>query len=134
MGYRICYREEQHILYFYRVRLVTDVKSFFGKQDPLAEVRHMDWGAVTPEFSNEQTRSLVHVFNHELQDGASVERSLRFAAGRIRWYNAYLRNAFGHHEVVFDDSGQDIGADTRRYIRQKLKPYAKKITLMSERG
>ena len=102
MGYRICYREEQHILYFYRVRLVTDMKFFSDKQDPLAEVRQMDWGAVTPEFSNEQTRSLVHVFNHELQDGASV--------------------------------GQDIGADTRQYIRQKLKPYAKKITFMSERG
>lgn len=134
MGYRICYREEQHILYFYRVRLVTDMKFFSGKQDPLAEVRQMDWGAVTPEFSNEQTRSLVHVFNHELQDGASVERSLRFAVGRIRWYNAYLGNAFGRHEVVFDDRGQDIGADTRQYIRQKLKPYAKKITFMSERG
>lgn len=93
----------------------------------------MDWGAVTPEFSNEHTRSLTHVFNHDLQDKASVKRSIRFAAGRIYWYKAYLKHAFFRHEVIFDDRGQNIAADTREYICREPKPYAKKVTFASER-
>ena len=92
----------------------------------------MDWGFVTPEFSNEETRSMVHVFNHFLQDEASLERAIRFAAGRISWYNAYLESAFLHHTIVFDDIGQDIGMDTKKHIRHKLKSYAQRILFTSE--
>ena len=105
---------------------------FSRKQDVLAALSRMDWGPVTPEFSNEQTWSLVHVFNHDLQNAASIERAVRFTAGRIHWYNAYLKNAFPHHKIVFDDEGQNIHANTRQYIRRKLNPLADEITFCSE--
>ncbi len=92
----------------------------------------MDWGVVTPEFSNEQLGTLAHVFNHDLQNAANIERAIRFAAGRINWYNACLKNAFPHHWIVFDDIGQDISADTRKHIRKKLKSYAAEIIFTSE--
>lgn len=105
---------------------------FSRKRDILAVLSRMEWGAATPEFSNEQIGDLVHVFNHDLQTASNVERALRFAAGRIKWYTVYLRNAFPHHRIIFDDEGQTVGANTREYIRQKLKPYADTIIFTSE--
>ena len=86
---------------------------FSRKRDILAVLSRMEWGAATPEFSNEQLGALVHVFNHDLQTASNVERALRFAAGRIKWYTVYLRNAFPHHRIIFDDEGQTVGANTR---------------------
>lgn len=80
---------------------------FSRKRDILAVLSRMEWGAATPEFSNEQLGALVHVFNHDLQTASNVERALRFAAGRIKWYTVYLRNAFPHHRIIFDDEGAD---------------------------
>ena len=84
---------------------MTDVNFFSRTPDTLAALSRMDWGTVTPEFSNEWIRSLVHVFNHDLQNAASIERAIRFAAGRINWYNTYLKHSFLHHQIVFDDIG-----------------------------
>lgn len=52
---------------------------FSRKRDILAVLSRMEWGAATPEFSNEQIGDMVHVFNHDLQTASNVERALRFA-------------------------------------------------------
>lgn len=79
---------------------------FSRKRDILAVLSRMEWGAATPEFSNEQLGALVHVFNHDLQTASNVERALRFAAGRIKWYTVYLRNAFPHTGTFLTTKGR----------------------------
>lgn len=80
---------------------------FLRKRDALTVISQMDWGLLRP--SSPMTKS-DHwcMFYHDLQTAPGIKRAISFAAGRINWYNAYLKNAFPHHQIVFDDIGQNI--------------------------
>ena len=104
-----------------------------SKNDVLKSVSKMDWGLATLEFHNDITNAIVHVFNHWLQDPQSVDRAVRFAIGRIDWYNNYFMQSF-IHEVVFDDVGQKVEKSTQEYISKRLMAYAKDVVFSSKRG
>jgi len=46
--------------------------------DPLS----LDWGGATAEFQNDEAKSAVHMFAHDLTTAERAERSLRFARAR----------------------------------------------------
>ena len=95
-------------------------------------ISKMDWGFITPEFSNGVTDTIVHVFNHCLTDEKSINRAIRFTIGRIVWYNTYLM-CFLHHEIVFDDIGQNIGDNIIERITNALTPFADSVVFTSKR-
>jgi len=94
-------------------------------------ITSLDWGNVTPEFFNKEKNSAVHVFNHCLVDEESVERSIKFAIGRIEWYKEFLPDGCDH-EVVFDDRGQDIDDSVRNKIAESIGDLALYVKFMSK--
>lgn len=97
----------------------------------LDAICRLDWGTVTPEFAQTQTDTFVHVFNHSLLGDAAADRAIRFAVGRVGWYNRYLGRRY-HHIVVFDDRGQAIREKTRKTISKRLKPYTDEVRFTSK--
>ena len=91
----------------------------------------LNWGTVTPEFYSKEKNSAVHVFNHCLIDEASVDRTIKFAIGRIEWYKNFLPDGCAH-EVVFDDRGQDIDDNVRNRITESLRGLAVNVKFMSK--
>lgn len=95
-------------------------------------ITEMDWGAVTPEFFNQSTNTVVHVFNHYIADNESLERAVKFAIGRIFWMDSYLMNKF-NHIVTFDDCGQNIDLHSKNRIRAALSDHCADVVFSSER-
>lgn len=92
----------------------------------------LNWGSVTPELYNKNTNTVVHVFNHCLMDKESIDRSIKFAIGRIEWFSNYL-SLDCRHEVMIDDRGQAIDDNVRNIIINSLRKYAAKVSFMSKR-
>lgn len=105
---------------------------FSRKRDILAVLSRMEWGAATPEFSNEQIGDMVHVFNHDLQTASNVERGPSFCRRENKVVYRIFEECFSPSPDHFDDEGQTVGANTREYIRQNLKPYADTVIFTSE--
>lgn len=101
--------------------------------DRYKELRQMDWEVYTADFFNEQTKTFVHVLNHFLSDGDSVDRTIRFMIGRVRWLNAYFHAASLHHRFVVDDVGRNVRPRHRKKIRKSLSKYAESVEFVSER-
>lgn len=92
----------------------------------------LDWGTITPEFYNREKNSAVHIFNHNLSGVENINRVIKFALGRIKWYSNNLPPGCSH-EVVFDDRGQDIDNNVRKQLADSLRPLALYVRFMSER-
>ena len=76
----------------------------------------LEWGPSTPERVDEQRKLALHIFNHDLETPRSVDRTIRFAAGRIEWLRRNLPAGF-KQIVAFDDRGQRVGNDQRTRLK-----------------
>ena len=94
--------------------------------DPLS----LDWGAATAEFQNEEARSAVHVFQHDLTTAERVERSFRFAEARLAWCGRKLEGFT--QEAWFDERGQQVPPGAREKIKAGLEGKAAGLMFMSE--
>lgn len=79
----------------------------------------LDWGAATPELTNESNRLALHVINHDLESPANVQRTLRFLAARSRWFARHLPAGW-RQQVVVDDRGQEPAPGAREALRGAL--------------
>ena len=94
--------------------------------DPLS----LDWGAATAEFQNDEAKSAVHLFAHDLTTEERTERSLRFAEARLAWCGRKM--AGFTQEAWFDDREQKVTAGAREKIKAALKDRAAGLMFMSE--
>ncbi len=94
--------------------------------DPLS----LDWGAATAEFSNDEAKSAVHIFAHDLTTLERVERAIRFAEARLDWCGKKLPGYA--QEVWFDDREQKVAPDSHARIRAALQGRAAGLVFMSE--
>ena len=72
----------------------------------------LDWGAVTPDFYNDEQNHAVHVVSHALAAPAEVNRTVRFVRGRARWFARHLP-AGAKQSVFVEDRGRDLSEATR---------------------
>ncbi len=77
----------------------------------------LDWGAITPEFVNQERGVAVHVLSHILESSADKRRSITFLNGRIRWFSLHLPEGWQQH-VMIDDRGQYLTSTDRSFIAQ----------------
>jgi hypothetical protein len=94
--------------------------------DPLA----LDWGGATAEFANDEAKSAVHIFVHDLGDPARVERAIRFAEARLAWCGKKMPGF--SQEVWFDDRERKAAPGARERIRAALEGRAAGLMFMSE--
>jgi hypothetical protein len=96
--------------------------------DPLS----LDWGGATAEFQNDEAKSAVHMFAHDLTTPERVERALRYAEARLAWCGKKM--AGFTQEVWFDEREQQVAAGAREKIKTALKDRAAGLMFMSEGG
>jgi hypothetical protein len=91
-----------------------------------------NWGVVTPEFMDSETKQAVHVFNHNLESVNMLAFNLIFIIGRLKWYLLHLPN--GTSQIVkIDDRGQKMQLDLKNKLRSALKQYCESIEFFSEK-
>lgn len=93
--------------------------------DPLS----LDWGAATAEFQNDEAKSAVHMFQHDLTKPEHAERSLRFAEARVAWCGKKMPGF--SQEIWYDDREQKVADGAREKIKAGLKDRAG-LMFMSE--
>ena len=96
--------------------------------DPLS----LDWGAATAEFQNDEAKSAVHIFQHDLTTPERVERTIRFAQARVA-FCAVKMPGFTQ-EVWYDEREQKPDAGTKDKIKAGLAGKAAGLMFMSEGG
>jgi len=94
--------------------------------DPLS----LDWGAATAEFQNEEAKSAVHIFAHDLTSPERVERAIRFAQARLAWCGRKMPGF--SQEVWYDEREQKVAAEARQRIKAGLGAQAAGLMFMSE--
>jgi hypothetical protein len=94
--------------------------------DPLS----LDWGAATAEFQNEEAKSAVHMFAHDLTTPERVERAVRFAQARLAWCGKKMPGF--SQEIWFDEREQKVAPGARDRIKVDLKALAAGLMFMSE--
>jgi hypothetical protein len=71
------------------------------------EPYHLDWGAITPEGYNKETKELLHVFNIDVSSRDNIQRCTVFIIGRIAWFNMQAP-AGSSQKIVLDLRGQAL--------------------------
>ena len=94
--------------------------------DPLS----LDWGAATAEFQNDDAKSAVHIFNHDLRTPERVEQAIRFAQARLAWCE--LKMPGFAQEVWYDDREQKVAPESKEKIKSALGSKAAGLMFMSE--
>ena len=94
--------------------------------DPLS----LDWGAATAEFQNDEAKSAVHLFAHDLTTPERAERSLRYAQGKLGWCG---RKMAGYaQEIWYDEREQKVATGAREKIKAALQGRVAGLQFMSE--
>ena len=96
--------------------------------DPLS----LDWGAATAEFQNDDAKSAVHIFQHDLTTPERVERTIRFAQARLACCAIKLPGFT--QEVWYDEREQKVEAPSKEKIKAQLAGKAAGLMFMSEGG
>ena len=79
----------------------------------------LPWTRATIDLYKASVNTGAHVMNHELSTSEGVDRTLRFAKARLRWFRRHL--PAGAAQVVWlDDRGQDLAAGNRDRLRTAL--------------
>jgi len=94
--------------------------------DPLA----LDWGGATAEFQNDEAKSAVHIFAHDLSTPEGVDRAIRYTLARLAWCGRKM-SGFSQ-EVWFDDRERKAAAGAKERIRENLEGKAAGVMFMSE--
>ena|ERR1700761_7370166 len=77
------------------------------------------WGAVTPESANLADNAFTYVFNHKLSNPEEIDRTVRFVAGRLYYYDQHLPpNPV--HDVKIDARGQNLDQSTVDHIVERI--------------
>ncbi|HXX93594.1 MAG TPA: hypothetical protein VEN81_08165 [Planctomycetota bacterium] len=96
--------------------------------DPLT----LDWGGATAEFQNEEARSAVHMFAHDLTTPERAQRALRYAQARVAWCGKKMPGFT--QEIWFDEREQAVAPGAKDRIREALKGQTSALMFMSEGG
>ena len=96
--------------------------------DPLS----LDWGAATAEFQNDEAKSAVHIFAHDLTTAERVDRAIRFAQARLEWCSRRMPGF--SQEVWYDEREQKVEAPSKEKIKVQLAGKAAGLMFMSEGG
>ena len=96
--------------------------------DPLS----LDWGGATAEFQNDEAKSAVHMFAHDLTTVEKAARALRYAEARLAWCSRKMPGFT--QEIWFDEREQPVAAGAREKIKAALKDRAAGLMFMSEGG
>lgn len=94
--------------------------------DPLS----LDWGAATAEFQNDDAKSAVHIFNHDLTSPERVDRAIRFARARLAW--CALKLPGFSQEVWYDEREQKVAPESKQKIKSEIGSQAAGLMFMSE--
>ena len=95
--------------------------------DPL----ELEWTQATIEQYSSALKTAVHVFSHDLRSPDAIERTLRFAAGRLRWFRSQLPE--GTSQVIWlDDRGQALDSVLRKHLRDAMAQLCSSVVFMSE--
>ena len=94
--------------------------------DPLS----LDWGAATAEFQNDEQKSAVRIFNHDLTTAERVDRAIRFAQARLAWC-AKKMPGFAQ-EVWYDEREQKVAAESKERIKAGVGSRAAGLMFMSD--
>ena len=94
--------------------------------DPLS----LDWGGETAEFQNDEQKSAVHIFQHDLSTPERVERALRFAQARLAWCAKKMPGFT--QEVWYDEREQKLAPEPKQKIQAGLGTQAVGLMFMSE--
>ena len=94
--------------------------------DPLS----LDWGAATAEFQNDEQKSAVHIFSHDLTTPERVERALRFAEARLAWCVKKMPGF--SQEVWYDEREQKVAPESKQRIKAGIGNKAAGLMFMSE--
>jgi hypothetical protein len=79
----------------------------------------LDWGHVTPEGVKSNTNEFIYVYNHDLSTEEKVQRTIRFAIGRLLHYDENMPpNPI--HDIVVDIRGQAVSKDTCDRIKNSI--------------
>ncbi|HZE96321.1 MAG TPA: hypothetical protein VE981_04810 [Planctomycetota bacterium] len=95
--------------------------------DPLS----LDWGGATAEFANEEKNAATHILAHNLSTPERADRSVRFALGRVQWFAVKMPPG-GTQEVWFDDREQQVPADVRKSVKDRVTPAVAGLLFFSE--
>ena len=95
--------------------------------DPLS----LDWGGASAEFQNEEKKTAVHIFRHDLTTPEGVERAIRFAKARVAYASKKMPEGTTQ-EIWYDDRGQSIPAELRKKVRNAVAPCVSSLVMMSE--
>lgn len=95
--------------------------------DPLS----LDWGEASAEFHNEEKKTAVHIFKHDLSTPEAADRAIRFAKARVA-YAAKRMEEGTTQEVWYDDREQSIPAELRKKVRDAVAPCVAALVMMSE--
>ena len=96
--------------------------------DPLS----LDWGGATSEFQDDEKKSAVHMFQHDLTSPERVERAIRFAQARLS-YCAIKLPGYAQ-EVWYDEREQKVAPESKQKIKAELGAKAAGLMFMSEGG
>lgn len=97
-------------------------------------MNNLDWGQITPEGYNTQTKVVLHVFNHDLTSSEKIDRTVRFIVGRVNYYELHVPPG-ATHLIKIDARGQQISeaaaADiSNEIIKRHGKPDLLKIEII----
>jgi len=94
--------------------------------DPLS----LDWGGATAEFQNDEGKSAVHMFAHDLTTSERADRVLRYAQARLAWCGRKMPGF--SQEIWFDEREQKVADGAKDRLRAGLKAGASALMFMSE--
>lgn len=94
--------------------------------DPLS----LDWGTATAEFQNDDAKSAVHIFQHDLTTPERVERAIRFAQARLAWCATKMPGFT--QEVWYDEREQKVAPESKQKIKADVGSKAAGLMFMSE--
>ena len=67
----------------------------------------LDWGNVTPDGYQIETREVLYVFNFDISSTAKIERCILFTIGKIIWTDKHIPENT-NQKVIFDLRGQPL--------------------------
>ena len=91
----------------------------------------LDWGAATAEFANEERNATIYILVHNISGPERADRSARFALARVAWFAKKMPPG-GTQEVWFDDREQQVPADVRKSIKDRVTPHVAGLMFFSE--
>ncbi|MFN3402539.1 MAG: hypothetical protein ACK40G_00500 [Cytophagaceae bacterium] len=85
------------------------ITRLFKKKLPpdYTDILELDWGAITPDYYDKSTNTVVHVCNFEMRSGDKRLRAIKFIIGRVYWFNKHLPQNVSH-KIVCDVRGQEL--------------------------